>query len=363
MLVCSSRGFSNDEQTAVNSMQNEAVSATASVSLADIDAYTEVNISKIKGSYKSKCSENTRANTFLQISISGGPLEATDMSQWKVGLVAKKSTCIITDRGKTFIPVWDIIRMNHEELGGICEVLQNIWEKMSGLKQDQILLSCDSEAVLEKVNKWKEKNLTHKQIECYLAYLSEVKKEILDSAGNSGVWIREYLSDPILQNFLVSVVNSAPSKSQQIKSKMQALVKSEELKQLDRQTFPAIDLISKSLSYLPMKDSCLPKDIPDFKDFDVFLKETLEIAKAAQSNYNFADVTRAILLLRSHYEQTYDAVLITILVYPFQENGCCDNLDLKDLKSLRRLFSEHKNDFDQYVAKKTLYISKHTCLN
>ena len=347
LLVCASHGFDHEEAITVNSMQNDAVSATADISLANIGASAEVDIGKIKWLYKDKCSESARANTYLQVTITGGPPAATDLPQWKAGLVDNNKTWILTDRGKTFIPVWEIIRMNHKELEGISDVLKTTWEKISGLKSEQILsvtLSYDSKTVLDNVKKWKKENLTSQELKCRLEYLFEVKKEILENT-NSSIWIREYLSDLTMQKFLVSVVNSAPSKL------MKLLVKQEELTQFNTKTFPGIEQVLKSLydSSQP-----LPKDVSNFESFDSFMKVTLDKAWGAISSGKSlsasheaiaVDVSSAIASLRSHYEQTYDDILITILMHPLHHSTL-----IKDLDKMRKHFSEQRKKFNQYRA-------------
>jgi hypothetical protein len=347
LLVCASHSFDHEEAMTVNIMQNDAVSATAGISLANIGASAEVDIGKIKLLYKDKCSESTRVNTYLQVTITGGPPAATDLPQWKAGLVDNNKTWILTDRGKTFIPVWEIIRMNHKELEGICDVLKTTWEKISGLKPEEILsvtLLYDSKTVLDKVKKWKKEILTSQELQCRLEYLSAVKKEILENTISS-IWIREYLSDPILQKFLVSVVDTAPSKL------MKLLVMQEELTQFNTKTFPGIEQVLKSLY-----DSSQPllKDVPNFESFDSFMKMIQEKARGAMSSGKSssasheavaANVERAITSLRSHYEQTYDDVFITILVHPFRHGT------LKDLEKMRKRFSEQRKKFNQYQAK------------
>ena len=370
---CSSRGFSHSEVKAVEKMQWDAISAAAGNSFAGIGTSTEANIDKIKETHLVKCSDSTRESTHLLVGITGGPQEATDYSSWMSELVANSSTWIITDRGKKFIPVWDIVKKNHKELGEISEVLLTNWEKMSGLKAEQSLLaklSYDSEAVLEKVNDWNKEKLTCKKIESCLLYLSKVKEDILDKLGNPSIWINEYLSDQIMQKFLKLVANF---RFERIKLQMQMLVKLEELKQFDARTFPAIEEVFRSLcdSSQSPTSSSLPKDIPNFQSFDTFLEKTLEKEWVAQLSCKqlffesltqsqetiAADVSKAIVLLRSHYQHTYDDVLITILVHPFQ-SGNCDNvitlspIALKDLGSMRKLFSEQRKIFNQYVAKK-----------
>ncbi len=85
--TCSSKGFSKTKRDTVKKMQSDAISASAGVTFLGFGVSSEVNIDKTKGRYEGKCTEDTLASTRLQIKISGGPPEATNISKWKNGLV------------------------------------------------------------------------------------------------------------------------------------------------------------------------------------------------------------------------------------------------------------------------------------
>ena len=381
--TCSSRGFSHEDTATVKNMQSEAISATAGVAFAGFGVSTEVSIDKVKASYEGKCTKDTLANTSLQVKISGGPPEVTDLSLWKSGLVANNSTWIVTDRGKKLIPVWDIIRKNHErELGEVRGVLRSTWEKLSGLKAEQDLssvLQYDPDSVLDEVNEWNENELLKpQQIKDNLEHLSRVKDDIIIKTRNPKIWIAEYLSVSPVQDFLESVADSAESELEphfeRIKTLMKKLAPLEELSQLDSRVFPSIEEVSDWL-YKPgeLISYCnMQRDIVDFESFDIFLQKTLENASTAQLEAKGSlmeqsakshevlarDVSKGILFLRSYFPRSYDDIFISIMVYQYQSSRFGDAvtfkpkaITFKSLKSLRQLFSKERKKFDLYFKK------------
>ena len=381
--TCSSKGFSREDTATVKNMQSEAISATAGVSFAGFGVSTEVSMDKVKASYEGKCTKDTLANTSLQVKISGGPPEVTDLSLWKSGLVANNSTWIVTDQGKKLIPVWDIIRKNHErELGEIRGVLRSTWEKLSGLKAEQDLssvLQYDPDSVLDEVNEWNENELLKpRQIKDNLEHLSRVKDDIIIKTGNPKVWIAEYLSVSPVQDFLESVADSSESELEphfeRIKTLMKKLAPLEELSQLDSRVFPSIEEVSDWL-YKPgeLISYCnKQRDIVDFESFDIFLQKILENASTAQleakeslmeqsaKSYEVLarDVSNGILFLRSYFPRSYDDIFISIMVYQYQSSRFGDAvtfkpkaITFKSLKSLRQLFSKERKKFDLYFKK------------
>ena len=377
--TCTSKGFSQSTTETVKKMQSEAISATAGVSFAGFGVSAEVNTDKIKASYQGKCSDDILASTRLQVKISGGPPEATDLPLWKSGLVANNSTWNLIDRGKKLIAVWDIIKKNHEkDLGKVREILRNTWEKISGFKAEQELtdnLLYDSESVLEEVSDWNEQEcFTARQIQDNLKYLLEVKEDIFSKLANPKVWISQYLSQSSLQDFLESVIDSKlePQYFEHIKFLMQRLVRQEDLAHLSTRSFPAIEEVSEWLykSYKQPKTSNFRKNIVDFQSFVIFLEKIVQDARLAQLDSSgplqrdapqasiAGEVAMGVNALRSKcIKGSYDDILITILVHPFQNSYNEDiitfkPITLKNLKFLSECFSEQRAKFNSYLERK-----------
>ncbi len=66
------------------------------------------------------------------------------------------------------------------------------------------------------------------------------------------------------------------------------------------------------------------KDIEDFDGFFRFLKETHDnsaISQLPHHEVSFAmEVAKGINALRSHYRKTYEDILITVLIHPFESS-------------------------------------------
>ena len=374
-MTCSSTGFRSTETENLKQMQLDAVSATAGGTLFGFGISGDVNFDNVKGSYKGKCTEATLANSHLEVCINGGPPEVTDLPSWKEGLAANNHTWILTDRGDKLIAVWDVIIWHHKwELGTVADVLRKAWEEMTGLKAEQclpVILSCDSNEILKEITKWNEEELTSQQIIDNLEFLLTVKKEILAQTSNHTIWIDDYLSQPVMQTFILLVIR-APQEStdlDHVKFLCQQLVERNELEQLSTRSFPNIKQVLKWLynSSKQPKSSCLLSDCIDFDSFDKYLEKTihdvemdelnddeqLPCGPTSRNQHLASNVSAALHNLRSHYQQTYDDILITVLVHRFPIDIHDNVITLKpialsELTKLRCLFQEHVLKFHEY---------------
>ena len=362
-----SRGTS---QKQLHSVMTDTISRSAGeVAGRVLNTDSELNLAEIKGSYTA---EFSLASTILQVKINGGPPEATDLSQWKSGLVANNSTWILTSRGKKLIAVWDIIRMNYEEkLGDVREVLRRAWEGMTGLKAEQdtqAILSYDSDIVLKEVSEWKVQHMTPHQIQDNLKHLVEIKKDILNKTANPTLWISEYLSCSSLQDFIHSLMKSKLTSPilEDVKLLLRQLVEPDEL--LSQMDTPASHFVEISiwLYELCLKVNC---NFSDFENFNIILKDLLERVRGANLLFGSVvptqklamSVSKVIHHLRSLYRLGYDDILVTIIVYPYQDVDGSDEsgvtlkpLSVKDLESLHKEFSEQRARFDEYKQKQPL---------
>ncbi len=326
-----------------------------------------VNFEKLSGTYSGSLSKTTKASTILEILINGGPPEAADLKSWNSGLVANNKTWVLIDRGIKVESVWDIINTNHRtELGDMVEVLRNTWEKITSLKAKKDLtsiLSHEPEDVLKEINLWNEEDeLTLHQIEVNLQRLMEVRSDIISKTSNPTVWVKKYLSQPPLQQFLKYILDTSQLQgiSDHIKFIMRQLIRKEELSDLNVRFVPTYDRVAEWLyqtSEMPVQKQDLEKIITDLESFEKFLKENIEETELDQQDLtqarkeNFTSIlSQAIVHLRSRYAHKYDDILITILLHQFHSSNC-DNviklkpLNLEDLKALYTLFSERRMEF------------------
>ena len=359
---CSSKGYEINETDSVKKMQNSAVTAATGVSFAGCGVSTEVDMKTAKEEYSSKCSKQTLSNTNLQVTIEGGPPEASDLSVWKKGLVENNSTWILTDRGQKLEAVWDIIKRNHhKELGNVIDVLRTSWEKITGLKAEQDLSVgiIDPERIREEVSQWNEETLTPHQIEGNLDRLVTVRSDIMTKTSDPSIWINEYISNPVIQKFFECIVDAEEEPSGHAKFLMRQLVLEEDLKQVSTHHFRSIDKIS---NWLYKSNKTLLFDFPrDIENFENFLKKVLDNTKLSASQAMDSkepnekiniQVSQAIIYLLSLYEGKYESVLITILISQFKDdNILLKPLSLKNLENLHKCFSEERIEFNQYMEK------------
>ena len=377
-LACSSTGFSSNELESVRKMQNDAVSITAGLTVGKLGVSTIMDFEKIKGAYKGKCKEDTLANTQLSLSINGGPPEASDLETWKTGLVANNRTWTLTDKGHKLVAIWDIIRSNYyeEEFKEIEDELRKAWEDMTDLKAEQsiqLTLAYDSEKVLNEVKEWNKKSLTSCQIKDNVEFLLQVRRDIFGKTANPMIWIKEYLCQPPVQEFIKTVM-SISLDSEHIKFLVQQIFEKNDLNQMTTRTFPNIEQVSNWLygSTQQVKTSMVQTNCSDFNSFDKFLNEIIReneihmlhankslLEKSAASTLEevTTDVSVALHHLRSQYKQKYEYVLITILVHPLQSGNYDDVITLKpmtlnDLKDLHSQFLNKKKEFDIFDEKK-----------
>ena len=362
---CSSKGFEISETDSVKRMQNSAVTAEAVFLFAGCGVSAEVDMKIAKEEYSSKCSKQTLSNTNLQVTIEGGPPEASDLSVWKTGLVENNSTWILTDRGQKLEAVWDIIKRNHhKELGNVIDVLRASWEKITGLKAEQDLSVgiIDPERILEEVNQWNEETLSPHQIEGNLECLVTVQSDIMTKTSDPSIWINEYISSPVIQQFFESIVDAEEEPSEHSKFLMQQLFLEEDLKKVSTRHFPSIDKISNWLYKSNKKQvSDFSRGIKDLWSFENFLKKVLDDTKLdtslaidskAPNEKITIQVSQAILCLQSLYEGKYESILITILISRFRDDiTLLKPLSLKNLEHLHKCFSEERIEFNEYMKK------------
>ena len=205
-------GFKESEKHTVQALQSEAISASVSISYGNVaGGSASGNVSKMKGSFSGNYSEALTSQTFLEITVTGGPPEVTGLPDWKNGLVASNKTWYLIDRGAEGVSVWDIIEMNHvsdfQNTPYLVKTLKQTWQKMNKLdisppKKD---MAVDVKEVMDRVTLWNDrpdKNQFEKQLGQLVEKKDIVTKQYLDPQA----WATDYLSQSPLKQFLRSVV-------------------------------------------------------------------------------------------------------------------------------------------------------------
>ena len=388
--TCYSRGFSEKETVAVKELQSNALSEEASVAFMGFGISSSVDIASVKSNYEGMCTQKTQANTYLQVSITGGPPEVTSLPEWRTGLVANNKTWSLTDRGTILVPVWEIIVMNYgKELNILIKVLKKCWERLTNLKAKRSALttSYSPEIVLEQVTKWSPVRDLSDIIEC-LDYLLSVKNDLQENSKYTRAWSDLYLSEPTLQEFLTSVMDqqekltTRSETSIYIEFLMQQIVEQQDLSTL--KNFPGKARLLEWL-YPPVAAKSLTEI--ECKDFEGLLstlkkiEESMKIAKAKRNDdgalglvQGYQKLGKSKLVLAIHSlrrnilkgpdsERKYDDIFTVTLLYPFLEEDVIGIspaspvllkcLSIDELKGLCSLLQEQTPMFRQKKTEAT----------
>lgn len=110
-LKCYSCDFPEREFTVVKRLQSQAVSASVGLSCEGFVSSVEGNVSKLKTNLQDNFSEALLRKSTMEVTKTGGPQAAPNISQWKSGLVTSNSTWNVIDRGNITVPIWKIIQV------------------------------------------------------------------------------------------------------------------------------------------------------------------------------------------------------------------------------------------------------------
>ena len=173
----------------------------------------------------------------------------------------------------------------------------------------------------------------------------DVKEDLLREMAQPQYWVDQYLSQKVLQEFLLLVVNFEDSFStEDITILMQKIAEEEELEKLSIFAFPDIKYIYEWLYKKSDQPSSLEIDCKDFESLLSYLQKTIDEIKLDTSgtlvesnvshrNIVATNVSQAIRSLRSDYQRTYDYILIKILAFPFLNDDIITHLTLFLLKT------------------------------
>ncbi|ELW66423.1 Interferon-induced very large GTPase 1 [Tupaia chinensis] len=158
-----------------------------------------------------KMSQNLRINMQLSMGHRGGPPEADDLVQWKVGLIASNQTWCVIDRELQLVSIWDIILSSHRtDFKNPIQLAHYLEECYTDLSRPSTLtlhikelLSAEKKAriFLEGVKHWKISD-PEEQLKELLNFRQMLSQKI----KRYDIWINMCLTDYNLQDFLVSMV-------------------------------------------------------------------------------------------------------------------------------------------------------------
>ena len=140
----------------------------------------------------------------MNISKTGGPPGSSNLSEWKTGLVAINNTWSLIDHGTTLIPVWELVSYHHKEFRNVNALRQILrtWETFIKLSMQDSSVTPVRE-LLEVVTGWED--MSH--INNLLIHLLQVKDNLARRTMNPVAWASLYLSQPQIQQFLLSVMD------------------------------------------------------------------------------------------------------------------------------------------------------------
>lgn len=386
-LKSSTKAFKHSEMTVLKQFQCDAVNVQVSIShVIGVGASSEVDVTSVKEKYNGRCSKSTMSQTVMQLDKTGGPPEASTLPEWKTGLVASNNTWNLIDRGTNFVPVWEIIRMNHSEQFGkvreLIDVLKKTWEKMTNenAEPDFETPSYSRTDVMKEVSTWNPKE-DASGLKEKLEYLIEVKEDLIKVSINPQAWSSLYLSQEPLQHFLKSVVEqqqSAGAEKAHIKLLMTQLVEKADLNRLKLTNFPCKVLSQWMYGKIAQPQSLLPLECSDFLSFKKYLEAALEAmneAKARSMPTGFVSsrsapqdsyisiATSAVGKAVNSFErnlqecnQRYEHLFLLTMLYPFKYGTSYQPVILKqmsasDLQYLTELLQTKCDDFFKVKSK------------
>ena len=337
-----SSGFQESDRNEVQALQSDAVSASVGISYGGVaGGSTSTSISNMKGNVCKTFSEALRSQTFLEVTITGGPPEVTGLPDWKNGLVASNKTWYLIDRGIVQVPVWDIIQMNHvddfHDSSHLIKILRQAWNKMNEIdSKSPKEVSVEVKRVVDIIILWNE-NPDNTKFESQLASLVEEKERVARKYLDPQLWATDYLSQPLLQQFLGSVVEFClkdPNEhSDRLKRYIQLLVE-----RFDLETTRVFHSQVSIQKWLYGTEEMTPAMIcQDFLSMHKYFKLALEsmrcgmvpynkrrVERAIQPDHNnikaTVTVVRAVFCLRKYLEKTgqeYEDLFVTTMLYPF----------------------------------------------
>ena len=232
---------------------------------------------------------------------------------------------------------------------------------------------CEDE-MLQYISDWKKENGgTSQNLQEKLEYLVYLKRHVSSQVSDPGFWANKYLLQPAIQDFILAILDCKVKYPQIIKCTLQEVMSQKDLTFISSKNFPELARISSWL-YKPQKVTeqlSIHQNVATFSSFMTFLNVLLEkerIAEKQQSAATLANlVSEGIYYLRFKYKNTYDDILIMILVHPFMRDNFNDVVTLKqisssDLEFLKASFSEQRINFESYQKKCSLVLQSYLLL-
>ena len=376
-----SSGFKESDKSTIQELQSEAITVQVGMSYGGVaGASASTSVSSMTGNFKGKYSMALTSQTFIEVTVTGGPSEVTGLPNWKNGLVASNSTWHLIDRGTHGVPVWEIIEMNHSSSFKNCshfvERLKKAWQILNRTDEPQNASTSEFQSMMDGVSSWNKTpdptQFTHR-LSLLAAEKEKISKEFLDPQ----VWATDYLSQEPLKQFLQSVANFALQGTGD---------DSDSMKRYLRQLVEPIDLhttrVFHNQQYIlkwlyGTEDSSPPIDCQDFLSLNKYFKLALECMRGEMlplgkrmmettvppdhSIKATATVAKATLCFRHSLQesgQKYEDLFTTTMLYPFKYSPSKYRfsalMSMSDLKYLCERFESEVKEFFSIKATSSL---------
>lgn len=381
---CHTSGYKESEKQMVQALQHEAISAHVSMSYGNIAGVSaSSDVSSIKGNLKGDYSERLTCQTFVEVTITGGPPEVSGLPDWKNGLVGNNSTWHLIDRGVFHVPIWDIIEMNHESdfknSKQLVETLKQAWKRFNqpGLEISQTILNDEVKGVIDCVTIWNQYS-DQTEFESRLVNLVDHKRHVALKHLDPRTWATDYLSQAPLQHFLRSVVEACIQGTSEHSAHLKRYIR-QLVEPIDfdiARVFPNQESIRKWL--YDSEDLTPPIQCQDFFSLHEYFKHALEMVHSetpllrhSQIQCNAiqpqiairvtATVAKAVFCFRSHLSKTqqcYEDCFVVTMLYPFgydPENNRFGVLMTKhDIEYLCQEFTPMTEELFSFMKQKSL---------
>ena len=369
-----SSGFKESDKSTVQELQSEAITVQVSMSYGGVSgAFASTSVSSMTGTFKGKYSMALTSQTFIEVTVTGGPPEVTGLPDWKNGLVACNGTWQLIDRGTHGVPVWEIIEMNHSSSFKNCshfvQKLKQAWQTLN--KTDELILDTEVQNTMNSVKSWNQ-TLHPPKFKNQLSWLVTKKEEISKESLNPQVWATKYLSQPPLQKFLHSVAmfsrQGTSEDSDTLKRHLRRLVEPIDL--CTTRVFPNQQFILKWL--YGTEESSPPMEYQDFLSLKNYFKlalecirgwmlphgkQMMEIAASLDCSIKAtAIVAKATSCFRRYLRETgqkYEDLFTTTMLYPFKYDPLkCHFSVLISINDLKYLCERFGGDADKFCCVK-----------
>ena len=374
--------FKESEKRTVQALQSEAISASVSMLSGSIaGGFASGNISNIKGSFSGTYTDFLTSQTFLEVTVTGGPPEVTGLPDWKNGLVASNETWYLIDRGTEVVSVWDIVEMNHvsdfQDTSHLVKALKQTWQRMNKLDINPPTedMAIDVKEVMDRVTFWND-SPNNTQFEQQLGQLVEKKDIVIKECLDPQAWATDYLSQSPLQQFLISVVEVCIKdefqNSDRLKRSIRRLVEPIDL-DITR-VFPDQESIRQWLYGTPEINP--PMVCMDFISMHKYFQLALESMHGGEYDKRMdpetviqpnlaikatATVAKAVYCVRSYLHkagQKYEECFLTTMLYPLKYDAKKKTflviLTRSELKYLCEEFQEESECFFNIKEEKPL---------